>query len=76
MRYLLATAMALLAMATSAYAQSSPMSSAASIGQHAAQAKAHTGENDQKQVKANDKAYNAALRNMPDKQYDPWRGVR
>ena len=21
-------------------------------------------------------AYNAALKNMPDKQYDPWRGVR
>jgi len=27
-------------------------------------------------VKANDKAYNAALKNLPDKQYDPWRGVR
>jgi hypothetical protein len=26
--------------------------------------------------KANDKAYNAALRNLPDKQYDPWHGVR
>jgi len=27
-------------------------------------------------VRANDKAYNAALRNLPDKQYDPWHGVR
>ena len=27
-------------------------------------------------VKSDDKAYNAALKNLPDKQYDPWRGVR
>jgi len=27
-------------------------------------------------VKANDKAYNAVLKNLPDKQYDPWHGVR
>jgi len=27
-------------------------------------------------AKANDKAYNSALRNLPDKQFDPWRGVR
>jgi len=27
-------------------------------------------------VKANDKAYNAALKNLPDKPFDPWRGVR
>ena len=26
--------------------------------------------------KANDKAYNSALRNLPNKQYDPWHGVR
>lgn len=26
--------------------------------------------------KANDKAYNAALKNLPNKQYDPWHGVR
>jgi hypothetical protein len=25
---------------------------------------------------ADDKAYNTALRNMPDKPYDPWHGVR
>ena len=31
---------------------------------------------DEPKVKANDKAYNAALRNLPDKQFDPWRGVR
>jgi hypothetical protein len=27
-------------------------------------------------VKSDDKAYNATLKNLPDKQYDPWRGVR
>jgi hypothetical protein len=34
------------------------------------------GSSDEPKVKANDKAYNAALRNLPDKQFDPWRGVR
>ena len=29
-----------------------------------------------KAPKANDKAYDAALKNLPDKQYDPWHGVR
>ena len=31
---------------------------------------------DEVKVKANDKAYNAALQNLPNKQYDPWHGVR
>jgi hypothetical protein len=31
---------------------------------------------DDQKVKANDKAYNAALQNLPNKQYDPWHGVR
>jgi hypothetical protein len=26
--------------------------------------------------KADDKAYNAALKNLPDKPYDPWQGAR
>ncbi len=26
--------------------------------------------------KADDKAYNAALKGLPDKQFDPWHGVR
>jgi hypothetical protein len=26
--------------------------------------------------KANDKAYNAALKSLPDKPFDPWRGTR
>ena len=51
------------------------MGAASSVGQHAAAASAK-GAADETKVKANDKAYNAALRNLPDKQYDPWRGVR
>jgi hypothetical protein len=27
-------------------------------------------------TKADEKAYNSALKNMPDKRYDPWSGVR
>jgi len=29
-----------------------------------------------KAPKANEKAYDAALKNLPNKQYDPWHGVR
>jgi hypothetical protein len=44
------------------------------IGQHAA---GRSGDDDaSKKVKANDKAYDAALKNLPNKQYDPWHGVR
>ncbi len=46
------------------------------IGQHA-EAAAQKGEgSDSQKAKANDKAYDAVLKNLPDKQYDPWRGVR
>ena len=51
------------------------MGAASNVGQHAAAASSKGGA-DESKVKANDKAYNAALRNLPDKQYDPWRGVR
>jgi hypothetical protein len=50
------------------------MTNASRVGQHAGNAGAQGGGDGT--VKANDKAYNAALKNMPDKQYDPWRGVR
>lgn len=43
------------------------------IGQHAA---ARGATSEEPKVKANDKAYNAALKNLPDKPYDPWRNVR
>jgi hypothetical protein len=43
------------------------------LGQHAGKA---GGAEKAAEAKANDKAYNAALHNLPDKQYDPWHGVR
>jgi hypothetical protein len=54
--------------------QQSQMNNAANIGRHASDSSSRVGE--ESKVKANDKAYNAALRNLPDKQFDPWRGVR
>jgi hypothetical protein len=51
------------------------MQSATNIGQQASRANDSHTDNAAK-VKANDKAYNAALKNLPDKQYDPWGGVR
>jgi hypothetical protein len=67
---------AALAAAGPAHAQAqSPMLGGGAIGQRAsANAQQHTDE--PSKAKANDKAYNAALKNLPDKQYDPWRGVR
>ncbi|MGA9320074.1 MAG: hypothetical protein WBW06_03350 [Xanthobacteraceae bacterium] len=53
--------------------QSTQMTGASRVGQHAGNANGQTTDTT---VKANDKAYNAALKNLPDKQYDPWRGVR
>jgi hypothetical protein len=65
------------AMTASAQAQQQNQINAASnVGQHAAAASARGSANDAQKVKANDKAYDAALKNLPDKQYDPWRGVR
>jgi hypothetical protein len=68
---------ALACVATAASAQTpqqSQMNNAANIGRHASDA--NKGGGDETKVKANDKAYNQALRNLPDKQFDPWRGVR
>jgi len=76
MRWLMA-ALALALMASSAQAQvggqQTQMNAAQQMGQHVANG--HVDDKDQK-PKANDKAYDAALHNLPDKQYDPWRGVR
>jgi hypothetical protein len=55
--------------------QSSQMQGASSIGQAAGRAAEQDTSGGQK-VKASEKAYNAVLKNLPDKQYDPWRGVR
>jgi len=35
-----------------------------------------TDKSDPQKSKADDKAYNAALKTLPDKPYDPWRGAR
>ena len=45
------------------------------IGQSAVSASDKLNE-DSKALKANEKAYSSALKNLPDKQYDPWRGMR
>jgi hypothetical protein len=74
---LLIAALAFAALTTRAYAQAGPggsLSPGSQIGQHAA--KAGEDKSGEVKVKANDKAYNAALKNLPDKQYDPWHGVR
>jgi hypothetical protein len=44
-------------------------------GQHRQQGKAKKAETPAK-PKVDEKAYNAALNELPDKQYDPWHGVR
>jgi hypothetical protein len=43
-------------------------------GRHHQQAK--TNNADTAKPKVDDKAYNAALKQLPDKQYDAWHGVR
>ena len=35
-----------------------------------------TDKSDPQKPKADDKAYNAAIKNLPDKPYDPWQGAR
>ena len=74
----LALAAVVCAAATTVNAQMSPQQSQmnrnADIGRHAAEA--NNKGTDEVKVKANDKAYNSVLRNIPDKQFDPWRGVR
>jgi hypothetical protein len=77
---LLIAGLAMALMMASAQAQlGSPqnqMSTANQVGQHASHASQQGDKSDAGKLKANDKAYNAALRNLPDKQYDPWHGVR
>ncbi len=50
--------------------------SAMGIGRHAQSAEDKSDALNAQKLKANDKAYNSALKNLPDKQYDPWHGVR
>jgi len=76
MRWLIATASALALMTASAHAQLGATVPGANIGNSAAAAAAKDDKANAAKVKANDKAYNAALQNLPNKQYDPWHGVR
>jgi hypothetical protein len=55
--------------------QQGNMNNNANIGRHASDSAARV-SGDETKPKANDKAYNSALGNLPDKQFDPWRGVR
>ena len=71
MRWLIA-GLALVLTAGGAIAQMTPQSAAGTIGQGAS----HGANQKSAPPKANDKAYNAALKNLPNKQYDPWHGVR
>jgi hypothetical protein len=54
--------------------QQAPINSAGQIGQNAS--RSLSSKTEEPRVKANEKAYDAALHNLPDKQYDPWHGVR
>jgi hypothetical protein len=77
MRSLKTSLFACLALVAMTAAASAQMQSGSQIGNRtskAENAKAATDSNDK--VKANDKAYNAALKNLPDKPYDPWQGAR
>ena len=56
--------------------QGNQVGNASQLGSHASQAGAKGDDKDDQKAKANDKAYNSALRNLPNKQYDPWHGVR
>jgi len=73
MRWLIAT-LALALMAASAQAQLGSIAPSSNIGRDVA--KAQDKANQSGKPKVDEKAYNSALRNLPDKQFDPWRGVR
>jgi hypothetical protein len=78
MRLMIAgSALAAALVATMAIAQAqqqNQVNAASRVGQHAGAADPRGAT--EPNAKANDKAYNAALKNLPDRQYDPWRGVR
>jgi hypothetical protein len=64
---LLITMLAFVVLTASAQAQSG-----GGHGKHGRQAE----KSEPQKPKIDDKAYNAALRNIPDKKYDAWHGVR
>jgi hypothetical protein len=83
MRSLIVGSVAMALMMTSALAQvggpsgiNPSTNSAMQIGQHAAADDAKLGNDASQKNKADDKAYGAMLKRLPDKPYDPWHGVR
>jgi hypothetical protein len=66
---LLITMLALVALTASAQAQTGG-------GGHGKHGRQQAEKGDSQKPKIDDKAYNAALRNIPDKKYDAWHGVR
>jgi hypothetical protein len=74
MRWLIA-GLILALVASNAQAQLASPQSSMSAASHVGEHNTHADDKEQK-PKANDKAYDAALHNLPDRQYDPWHGVR
>jgi Ni/Co efflux regulator RcnB len=71
MMRIVAVVLAMVMLAGAAHAQA--------IGGNGGARKQHqqrTDESDSQKTKADDKAYNAALKSLPDKPFDPWRNVR
>lgn len=68
------TALALLtATAQAQLNQNTPGMQGSQIGNHVSK---ESDSEKQQRPKADDKAYGAALKNIPDKKYDPWHGMR
>jgi hypothetical protein len=76
MRLLIAS-FTLILTTVAALAQMAPPGSLSNASSRIGQGAAHASDGDAaSKPKVNDKAYESALKNIPDKQYDPWRGVR
>jgi hypothetical protein len=69
---ILGTVVALTLMAASAQAQ---MGGGSPGGRQPFDKRSSNGPKDPPKPKADDKAYNSALKSLPDKQYDPWHGI-
>jgi hypothetical protein len=72
---LIIVAVAVLLMTGSAFAQVGQLPGN-QVGQHVQHANDQADSKNGAPKKNDDKAYNAALRNLPNKEYDPWHGVR
>ena len=70
----IAAALAVALTAEGACAQGTTGAGSGSGGRKQHQQK--TDKTDAQKPKADDKAYNAALKSLPNKPYDPWRGAR